>query len=235
MQCSVVLRVALAVSNANDREFLRHQLIRCAIESQGEVDIAYLCDQFGLLQQNFTKYDLVIADEKALKENVDQLHALYCENPECITLLTGMEASKVCNYLALRPSGYLDNKRKDVIIKTFFDMQIELRRTCNSVIQVRTREGIFAVTTNDILHCQSDLKYVIITTSDGKRYRRLGKLDDLMSLLPSHFLRIHQSYMINKKQLRGIDRAAHELILRGSVRVPYSRIYSKEVNALFQN
>lgn len=234
MQCSIELRIALAVSNANDREYLRRQLTRYAIATQNEVDFAHICDDFSALLKSIAKYDMVIADENVLRANVDELYMLYFRNPECFTILTGMEASEVCRYLALRPCGYLDSSKDDTSLRAIFDMQINHRIKDDSVLQIHTRDGLFAVTVSDILYCQSDLKYVIITTADGARYRRLGKLDDMMTILPSSFLRVHQSYVVNKKLLRGIEKSAHELVLQGGVKVPYSRIYAKEVSSIFQ-
>ncbi len=234
MSCSVELRIALAVSNANDREYLRRQLTRYAIATQNEVDFAHICDDFSALLKSITKYDMVIADQNVLKVNVDKLHKLYFDNPECFTILTGMEASEVCRYLALRPCCYLNSSKDDISLRAIFEMQIDHRMRDESVLQIRTRDGLFAVTVSEILYCQSDLKYVIITTADGERYRRLGKLDDMMAMLPSSFLRVHQSYVVNKKLLRGIEKSAHELVLQGGVKVPYSRIYAKEVSSIFQ-
>lgn len=235
MLCPIELRIALAVSDAKDRKYLSNQLTRYAIETQNEVDFAHICDDFSALLKNIVKYDLIIADENVLKANTDKLHMLYFGNPECLTILTGMEASAVCQYLALRPFGYLHGMGDDLSLRSVFDMQSTRRKNDDSVLQIRTRDGVYAVTVNDILYCQSDLKYVIITTRDGERYRRLGKLDDVMSMLPSSFLRVHQSYVINKKLLLGIERSAHELVMQGGVKVPYSRAYAKEVGSIFQN
>lgn len=234
MPCSIELRIALAVSNATDREYLRRQLTHYAIATENEVDFAHIGNDFSTLLKRIAKYDLVIADEKVLKANVDQLHNIYLGNPECLTVLTGMESQEVCRYLALRPCGYISSIRDDTSLRTIFDMQIKHRMKDDSVLQIHTRDRLFAVTVSEILYCQSELKYVIITTVDGERYRRLGKLDDLMAALPASFQRVHQSYVINKTRLRSIDKSTHELVLQGGVKVPYSRIYTKEVYSIFQ-
>ena len=83
---------------------------------------------------------------------------------------------------------------------------MERLRTENQVLQIHTRQGEYAVSMRSILYCQSDLKYVQITAKSGTVYRKLWKLDELLSILPEYFMRIHQSYVVNVREADAFDR-----------------------------
>ena len=93
------------------------------------------------------------------------------------------------------------------------------------VLQIHTRQGSYAVSASDILFCQSDQKYVVVTTHTGELYRKIGKLGEFAQALPPYFLRVHQSFLVNTRRLSGLDKTSWEVLLDSGHRIPVSRAY----------
>lgn len=234
MSCSILLRAALAVSNPSLQERFQDELIRWAVSSGNEIDIAFPIQKIDGLEKLITEYDLIIADGLALSPIKDNLINVFRRNPCCFTIFANMPPENVCEFLDIRPVGYVCAGEERSKIAKYAYMQAEDLQKNNRVYQISTREGIHSVTVSEILFCQSDLKYVVITTVQGRSYRKLGTLNALQKELPIDFIRIHQSFLVNKHLICGMDKANHLLLLQGDRSVPFSKAYANEVHMLFQ-
>ena len=239
---AVLLRAAVAVSSLKAEEDIIDGLLRYSMQEHEnfdvDVDIAKIRTDLDSFERQLPKYDVAFLDAFFLSGASGRLSALYQKNPYCQMILVGSKIEMVLNYLEIRPGGFLR-----ICEQSSFDGKDCLFRQCSSVIrnlagnneiyQVVTKKGVYAVLLKDILYCQSDLKYINIVTKSGTRFRRLGKLSQLMEELPERFVRIHQSFIVNKELVRGIDKGTHELILEGDIRVPYSGAYRTAAAGLF--
>lgn len=235
MECRL-LRIAMAVCDKDILRLLEDQLVRFAVQTDIEIDCAKIGTDFASLETEFRQFDLCILEFSFLEANRELLERLYRKNPDCLSVAFGAPAEQICRYLALRPGGYL--QQKDLT-----DGNEGLKRLClacvrqvsdrGGVLQFTTKQGIAAVSLRSVLFCQSDLKYVIVVSEDGTRLRKAGKLNDLAALLPASFVRVHQSFLINRDRVRAVRRDTHELLLDQGVRVPYSRAYQEVVTQLF--
>lgn len=234
MSCPVLLRAALAVSDSVSQKQFRDELVRWAISSGNEVDIAFPLPKINALQELISIYDLLIVDEAALQQIKSNLMSIYNKNPSCFTIFTHVHPQNICEFLEIRPVGYIGTAGEDGKIRKYASMQVDFLQSSNQIYQISTRDGIRSVTISDILFCQSDLKYVVITTQQGDSYRRLGTLNSLQQELTNDFLRIHQSYLVNKKMICGLDKTNHSLVLQGGTCVPFSKAYTSDVYAFFQ-
>ncbi len=231
-----LIRVAAALCEEDIQRLLEDQLIRFAVRTGIEIDCAKIGMDFASLEAGFRQYDLCVMDFPFLEANRKMLEKLYQKNPDCLPVALGAPAERLCRYLALRPGGYL--RREDLA-----DGQEELARLClacaqrisdgGGVLQFATRQGIAAVSLRSVLYCQSDLKYVVVVSEDGTRLRRPGKLNDLAALLPGGFVRVHQSFLVNRDRVRAVRRDTHELLLDQDIHIPYSRAYHETVMQLF--
>lgn len=234
---TVLLRIAVAAETADKMEIIEHQLISFALQTETEIDIADVGMDFAAFEAQIDKYDMAILGYGFLEKNKDALWGVYKKNPDCFSVLLGMPESSVCRYLALRPGGHigsLERKEKSSELFRLCSFCTEQLRQNNRILQIVTRKGIYAVSVDSVLYCQSDLKYVMLLTEDGNCYRKLGKLDELKRELPADFTRVHQSFLVNNRKVCGIDKSTHELILEGGLRIPYSRAYRSAVEQMFQ-
>ena len=81
----------------------------------------------------------------------------------------------------------------------------------------------------EILYFESNLRRVTLHTKNNADIF-YGKLDDIEKLSP-HFIRIHKSYLVNKKYIRGLS--ADTVVLSNGEVLPVSRKYSTNVGAIY--
>ena len=86
---------------------------------------------------------------------------------------------------------------------------------------IRDRSAVHHIAVDDILYLESENVYVTLYTTTGKIVHRT-KLVDLLASLPSYFIRIHQSYAVNKKH---IDKVENNAVLLPGQSLPISRSY----------
>lgn len=71
-------------------------------------------------------------------------------------------------------------------------------------ISVKADHKISLVRTADIVYIESDSEYVRLVLEDGTRIMTLFRLKNMESMLPADmFMRIHRSYIVNLRRIRG--------------------------------
>ncbi len=87
-------------------------------------------------------------------------------------------------------------------------------------IILKTADSIYAIDQNDILYCQSDGNYTTVYLSKENKILISGHLKKIEALLPEeHFIRCHQSFMVNKTHVIKYNRQGH-LLLINKVKIP---------------
>lgn len=103
-------------------------------------------------------------------------------------------------------------------------------------ITVSSAGKIDLVATQDIAHCKGAGDYVEICLKDGREILHNGSLSQLEGELPSTFLRVHRSYLVNTDYVRSLTRRSSgvgALQLTTDAEIPVSRrIMPKVRNAL---
>ena len=86
----------------------------------------------------------------------------------------------------------------------------------------------------DIFWLKADGSYtkVYLVSESFLVTKRIGELEK--ELLAEGFMRCHNSHLINKNKIRGINKAKFTLILENGVEIPYSNSKRKEVYRLFE-
>ncbi|MEM0996471.1 MAG: LytTR family DNA-binding domain-containing protein [Bacteroidota bacterium] len=98
-------------------------------------------------------------------------------------------------------------------------------------ITVRSGYDEFRVFLSEIVYVESDGEYLRLHTPD-KSYLTLGALKTLEAELPTdRFQRIHRSYLIASRHVRG--RVGHHLQLTNGKLLPIGRTYRKTVYMMF--
>lgn len=111
------------------------------------------------------------------------------------------------------------NKQLDVLKNNYLDVDQSFGK-----IILKTAEAIYIVELNDIIYCKSDNNYTnFYLVGDNKLLvsRTLKEFDDLLS--ESGFLRVHQSYLVNSKQIEYFDkREGGSVVMKDGCKIPVS-------------
>ena len=101
----------------------------------------------------------------------------------------------------------------------------QLERDKNQSIEIKVDRKNIILSISKISYIESLSDYVQIR-ADGKNYITKEKISKLEEKLPSFFLRIHRSFLINKNCIESYNR---EEILIGEKALPVGRKYRKEI------
>lgn len=228
----MMIRTAIATRSKAQAELLTNKLVSFAVRGHKsqkniDMDIAYYQGDLKELLSAFSRMDMAFITYDLLEENRCLLSEFWRKNPQCISVPIGMPEAKICSFLPLRPAGHLASGDDQAHIDMLCIQCLEELTNSTGVLQISTRQGSYAVSASDILFCQSDQKYVVITTAAGEVYRKVGKLDHLLQALPEYFFRVHQSFLVNSHRLVGLDKTNWEVLLDSGHRIPVSRAYHK--------
>lgn len=98
-------------------------------------------------------------------------------------------------------------------------------------IMLSRQEMISFVNPEEIIYCQSDNCYTNVHLLGGKRILFVKSLTKLHKELPAEFIRVNQSFVVNKKHIDCIDKKKRVIILEGNKEVPFT-ITLKELLSL---
>lgn len=93
----------------------------------------------------------------------------------------------------------------------------------NSVrIMLSQKDQILFINLEEILFCQSDNYYTYINLTNGKKILHTKSLTKFQLELSLEFLRVSQTYVINKKYIKAIKRKNKKLVLEGEYEIPFT-------------
>ncbi|MFT5163425.1 MAG: DNA-binding LytR/AlgR family response regulator, partial [Alteromonadaceae bacterium] len=100
-------------------------------------------------------------------------------------------------------------------------------------IKLTSAGKIEFVSSDLITYCKAAGDYVELFFCDQRQRLYSGNLKDLQSQLPSTFLRVHRSYLVNTDYIKSLEKTASDaqkapagggfLLLQGGFEVPVSR------------
>lgn len=240
----MLIRIAVAISDIAQEEQLALKLTGVSIVLDVAFDIALYSNHFDKLVNNIHKIDVAIIDFDTLQQNMDKVSDLYLRNTNCLPILLG-EESRVGDFLQIRPIGHIgsimsidpENENEQIRKTCEFFLRTKdagfREKTDNSVLYITTRQESYAIPKDSILYCQSDLKYTFFVTEDGTIIRKLEKLQDVAEKYLWDFVRVHQSYLVNPRRVKFLDKAASEVVLSNNTHIPISRKYAADARELF--
>ena len=94
---------------------------------------------------------------------------------------------------------------------------------------------IFLVEVGEIIFCKSDNCYTSLYLLTGKCHviaKSLTKLN--LELSPTEFIRVHQSYLVNKKHIRSIDKKKKIIRLLNDYDIPFSGPLKPLLNSILK-
>lgn len=101
-------------------------------------------------------------------------------------------------------------------------------------IMLSQQDSIFFVKQQEIVYCQSDNCYTKVFLQNQKRILIVKSLTRFHKELPDQFVRVNQSYIINKAFVTRIDKKRKTIWLEGELEIPFT-LSLKELLGLIVN
>lgn len=115
------------------------------------------------------------------------------------------------------------------IIQSFTENHQENNLTINQ------KEETYIIPMNEIIYIESQLKRIYIHTLNDEYEIKTYTLNKLIEILNDDFIRVHRSYIINKKYITKIDRTKWVLHFKNIAKyMPVSRKYKNQLMELLQ-
>ena len=109
------------------------------------------------------------------------------------------------------------------LLSTLADDNKEPRR-----ISLPSNTGYIFLDVYDILWCKAEGNYTILKTSEANQVLTTTPFRKIEDTLPSSlFIRVHNSYLINKEKVRHLVKSDGYILMADNVQVPLSR-YRKD-------
>ena len=125
----------------------------------------------------------------------------------------------------LNPSAYISKPFKKNDVSAALEM-IALRQP--KMLQIRGANGVEELNPSQVLFIKSDGAYIEIHTNAGMVVQR-KLLKDIVDDLPTSFVRLHRSYLVNTDYLE--QRSATQVTIKGH-QIPVSRSYKENLELL---
>lgn len=226
------MRIAIVDDSAADREQLLACLNRYFRETGTQYETTVFKDAAAFLSDYRFTYDFIILDidmpglsgidaAKKLREKDPNVTLMFVTNmPQYAIEAYSVEAM---DYV-LKPVSYPDFLLKMKKAERY------ILRNSDAPILLKTSSGPVRCKASEILFVESRSHYLYYHTADGE-YRVRGKLSEIESgLLPYHFARAGESYLVN---LSHLEAAEGNDIVVGGVRLPVSRRYRSSFFSAF--
>ena len=89
-------------------------------------------------------------------------------------------------------------------------------------ITLPQQDSILFVNTHEIVYCQSENCYTHVYLLNGKRILVVKSLTKFHQELTPGFIRVSQSYVINRSFIEGIDKKKKAVILNNESLIPFT-------------
>lgn len=226
------MRIALVDDDRNDRSQLQTYLSDYLSEEGAEYEIKEFDNALSFLADYAYTFDLVLMDidmpglsgieaARQLREKDSHVTLMFITNMPQYAL-EGYAVEAV-DYL-LKPLSYPDFRLKMQKARRY------IARNADLPLALSTAEGVFRCNVSDVLYVESRLHYLYYHTAD-QTIKVRGKLSDVAdTLLPYHFARPGESYLVNLRHLRAIE--GNEILV-GEDRLPLGRRRKAEFISAF--
>jgi len=193
-------------------------------------------DSFSAVDQLTKKHniDLAFIDVKSIgAENFDMISNLQYAPSIIVVSSTGYFASKAFGYdvvdYLIKPVNY--SKFSRAVDRTLrLKMSIAALSNDDKEIFIRKDSSLVKLKMKHIIYAEALENYVTLVTTD-KKYTILYTLKGIDQQLPSEiFVRVHRSYVVNKRMIRKIYENSLELIVGDTLKnIPLGKAYKSSL------
>lgn len=194
-----------------------------------------LKDFLACLGTGAQQFDAVLMDIDFSSEASDGLAAagdmLHLAPKTQVIFITGYN-DRYSQHVLLADAevtGYLTKPIDPALLSRYLD-KIIARQSSRDYLNLSVHGKQFSILCDTIIYLESNDHSVLVHTT-GTRFKVYGRLDNLQSLLPSVFVRIHKSYIINMNFIHHLD--ASRVYLENNEVIPISRTYKTQVKEAY--
>lgn len=222
-----MLRIAICDDEIDARDALRIQLEKLLIEDSEEIvyEFSSGTNAASWLQNHPGEIDLLFLDVemKGLNgmETAEKIRAF--DEQIIIVFVTGY-ADYVFDGYRVGALEYLMKPVTEEKLRTLLG-RVRAKSAQEETYTIKNIDGTWRFRLTDILYFYSDKRKVFLVTARGQ-YAFYTKLDEIEKQLSSHFIRIHQRYLINPAH---VDHLGGESVTIHETELPCSRKYRKTV------
>ena len=230
-------RILVYAPESNDRSRLKNTLVRYAVSTGTEILIDWV--KPGVSEQELysscREKDLafVYADDEA---GISIGSVIYAESPSCMLVYFGVcrqtepkEAIRFFKSLfPSRPIRYSEDLAPLEIEEILSDRLLSFEK---DLVFVRETKGIvYRFPYHEIEYFKSDRNYIYVVTRNKQSYPFLAKLSQIeTSLERGCFIRVHQSFLVNKRYIQIINKKKKSIVLKSGEEIYVSRSHYKEL------
>lgn len=194
-------------------------------------------DSIKLIDEK-TEYDIFMIDFEEFRIGMELVKKIKSNGSNKLWIFMGGTVKALRQAMLLQPSGYLPRPEEaEELLLTLKTLEEYYRREMRKDFFSFHYDGkYFRLAFEEICYFESQAKKILIHPSKQKIvYSLTGQLTVLEERLPEHFLRCHQSYLVNMKQAVLLDRSKRVIILTSGESIPISRRYYPDVRSTFYN
>ena len=218
------MRIAIVDDEQTMREQLANYIEQFAVEKRLALDTCLFPSGDMLLENPDRDFDIIVFDidmpgtngldaARKIREADENVVILFVTNIAQYAI-NGYEVDAV-DYI-IKPIGYYDFAMK------FQKAVRRAERNQGNTLFIDTVNGPVGLNTDAILYVEVISHYLIYHTADAEYRVRASMKEHEDTLRGYHFSRCHKSYLINLKQLKGVN--ASEVIV-GEYSIPLGRAY----------
>ena len=142
------------------------------------------------------------------------ISSLYQENRDLLVEVTSLR----------------DLRKKDA---TLFRQLRNTHGLQENVLTIRSGSQISVVSLEDVHYIAADDYYINVHLADGRKYVMRKSLKALLEKLPSHFMRVHRKFIVNRRAVTHFTTDTPALLLQDGTSVPVSKSKLKVVKEYF--
>lgn len=215
---------------------IRDEIIGYSVRKNMEADIYWLREENQLtdVASLAKKVHIAFVNSDYARLSLTVSQTVFKSDESVLIVFYGSNTVDFKPYFSSRPIVYMDpeNESFESVINNLRSFICERR---NVFVWVNKNVRLF-ISHSRIVYLQSYKGYVDVITTDGSSYHILGKLDAAEAKLnDENFIRVHQSSIVNLRQVRSMDRTNKCFTMSDSAKVYISKAYYKAVSDCFAN
>lgn len=232
-------RLCVAAYEASDdgKKRLHDSLVAYAIFKNSEIIIKWLktSAKDEEIVSAFTEAQMAFVNTADVQRASHIGNILYQVNPTCALTYYGdcsqQDIHSVISYFTKlfpsRPILYLDRPREQEFYQTMCALHEKSLSLGRFIWETKGMQ--YRVPWDSILYFRSERNYVFMRLKNGTEYSFLGKLANMEQMLPGGlFVRVHQSYLVNKAEILLIDKQRKAVHLSNGEDIFISKAHYKE-------
>ena len=231
-----MLRIAICDDEKHICDYIEKRTRNYLAKADEEAQIAVFSDGTPLLESCRKKpdcFDLIFLDIKMKTVNgVDCAKLLRDSGVEALIVFVTSSAEYVFSGYEVRAFRYiLKTDLENAFDRIFGECIKELLASDEGFYTVKTAASVKNVPLGDILYFESNKRVLVLYTKTDE-YSFYGKLDEAeRELEGKDFIRTHQSYLVNAKRIKSVQKDFVEL--EGGEVLPVSKSRSSSVKKAY--